>query len=165
MTDWLKQWTIEDILAAPEKEKPKAFAQYCQQTVGIAWPTVKDMTILRKRCADFLENVPGADWGTLCRVAQYCRARKRRVPRVYMVIDEFRHAWRDGYLPELDPSNRQDEAVEAEIIRILGFEKRDGWRRRLLGAQGLDARRLAVEEWHKDKAERRAARLMSPVPG
>lgn len=151
MTLWLKAWTPEDVAEA--KDQPRAFAEYCHQVIGVPFPGVKDMTILRRRCNEFFAANRGASWYTLCRVAQWCRSHKRRPPRAWMVVDEFRFAWRDGYLPEFDPTGT-DPGVEKEIARILKSETRDGWRQRLICAQGVEARGKAVREWHEERQSR-----------
>lgn len=145
MSTWLTVWTPKLVFEAADPAK--AFAEYAQQTVGIPFPTIKDMTILRSKAKKFFENCPDADWRTLCKVAQWAKARKRRPPRVFMLVDMFRDAWSAGYLPELDRAGRTDETVEAGIERALTMEQRPEWRARLLGARGINARREALHEW------------------
>ena len=153
MTRWLKVWTPEDVAEADDK--PLAFANYVQQTLGCPWPTKQDQIVLRKRLKECFEAIPEADYYTLCRTVQWARARKRRPPRVWMVVDYVRDAWSQGALPELDPANRTDKKLEEAIAAALKIEKRDGWRRRLLGAQGLDARQEAYRAWREDREARR----------
>lgn len=145
MTSWLTVWTPD--LVADADDPPKAYAEYVQQTVGIPYPTIKDMTILRRKAKDFFAKVPNTDWKTLCRIAQWARAKKRRPPRVFMLVDMFREAWSAGYLPELDRADRVDETVEDGIERALRTETRPEWRARLMGARGVTARREALAEW------------------
>lgn len=142
---WLHVWTPSDVQNAADPAK--AFADYCQQTMGVPWPTIGDLKILRKKANEFFEHYPQADWTTLCRVAQWCRSRKRRCSRVWLVVDEFRNAWAKGGLPELDPRDNADERVEEGIERALEAEERPEWRRRLIAARGVDARREAYQEW------------------
>jgi hypothetical protein len=94
---WLTTWTPEKVQAA--QDKPRAFAEYCQQTIGTPWPTLKDMTILRKKIKEFFEHYPRCDYRSLCRVANWCRARKRRPTRAWLVIESFRDAWRTATCP------------------------------------------------------------------
>lgn len=145
MSTWLTVWT--PALVEDAKDKPKAFAEYTQQVMGVPYPTIKDMTILRKKAKEFFKNCPNATWGTLCRVVQWAKARKRRPSRVWMLVDMFREAWSAGYLPELDRAARVDDNVEAGIERALEQEDRPEWRARLLGARGVTARREALTEW------------------
>lgn len=147
MSDWTTVWTPERVQEADDPNK--AFANYVQQTLGVPYPTIKDMTILRKKTKLFFQNVPDADWKTLCKVVQWAKARKRRPPRVFMVVEMFRDAWAAGYLPELDRHARVDETVEAGIERALAVETRPEWRARLLGASGVTARAAAFAEWQQ----------------
>lgn len=130
-----------------------AWAEYVQQTLGVPWPTVRDQAILRNRVQDFFDRYPRADWYTLCRLVQWCKNRKKRDARVWMVLDRFRAAWVAGALPELDPST-VDDNVEARIAAALERESNPTWRRRLLGAVGAQARRVAIDAW---EAEGRAS--------
>lgn len=142
---WLTQWTPEKVQAADDP--PKAFADYCQQTIGTPWPTLKDMIVLRRKIKDFFALYPQCNYVSLCRVAQWARSHKKRPTRAWLIMDMFREAWRDGYLPELDPAERRDENIEDNISTALDEETRPEWRSRLLGARGVEARREAYEEW------------------
>jgi hypothetical protein len=146
---WLTHWTPEKVQAA--KDRPRAFAEFCQQTIGTPWPTIKDMTILRRKIKEFFARYPQCDYHSLCRVAQWTRSRKRRPTRTWMVVEFFREAWRDGYLPELDPAEQTEASVEEGIAFALDEERRPEWRRRLLGARGVEARREAYQEWLNDR--------------
>lgn len=152
MGSWEKIWTPVDVATADDPYK--AFAEYCQQIIGVPWATQKDLIVLRKRGKEFFGHYPHADWYTLCRVASWCRSRRRRLPRVFMVIDEFRNAWKAGVLPELDPANRQETNVEEAIAAALEIETRQDWRRRLIGARGIEARREAYREWQTSLVSR-----------
>lgn len=145
MTTWLMAWTPDRVQGADDQAR--AFADFCQQTIGTPWPTVRDLTILRKKCKDFFSHYPETDWRTLCRVASWCRSKKKRVPRVWMVVELFREAWRGGALPELDPAQRAESDVEAGIAAALETEQRQDWRHILLVARGLEARREAYDSW------------------
>lgn len=149
---WLTSWTPEKIATA--EDPCAAYAEYLQQTMGIPYPTVKDMAILRKYCKEFFEHYPNADWYTMCRLAAHFRRRKRRFGRVYQVVTEFRDAYQDGALPELDPGfgARSDRDLEALIQDALKTEQRPEWRKRLILAGGVDARREAYEEWLQDSS-------------
>jgi len=147
---WMTVWTPERVAMAADgtKDGPRAFADYCQQTLGIPWPTVSDLATLRKEIDKFFDHYPQADYYTLCRLAVWCRGRKKRFERVWMVVMAFREAWVAGALPELDPS-RVDNEVEGLIKLALESEQRPSWRNRLLGAAGVDARRQALSEWQE----------------
>jgi hypothetical protein len=110
------------------------------------------MAILRKKCKEFFEHYPQADWRTLCKVVQWAKEHRKRFTRVWGVVGCFRNAWTAGCLPELDVPE-SDPHLEMEISRALEGEERDSWRRRLLGAQGYEARREALEEWKLQRSE------------
>lgn len=141
----LRTWTPDMVNA--DADSTRAFAEYCQQTIGIPWPTKKDMIILRKKCNDFFTLYPHCDWRTLCRVAVFLRDRKRRPARVWMVVDEHRKAWSHGAIPELNENAHTNEHVEANIAHALATETDESWRRRLMLAQGNIARREVYREW------------------
>lgn len=149
-TPILKTWTPDDVQHAPDPAH--AFAEYVQQTLGVPWPTVKDMAILRKKCREFFEHYPQVDWRTLCRVVVYMRNRKRRVPRMWMVVDEFRKAYTAGQLPELDPHRRDDEAITARINEALAVEDDEIWRRRLVLAEGAVHQQEVFQQWQSARA-------------
>jgi hypothetical protein len=140
---WLTYWTPEKVVNAPDPAM--AWAEYVQQTMGVPYPTIRDMTVLRRKITDFFDHHPQADFYTLCRVAGWCRSRNRRFQRIWMVVDAFRDAYVAGALPELQPV-QHDENLEAGITDALAQETDPAWRRRLLMCAG-DARRDALQEW------------------
>lgn len=142
---WRTNWTPDLVMAAPDPVK--AFAEYCQQICGVPWPTGQDMLTLRKKVNEFFDHYPRLDWYSLCRVAQWCRSTRRRLARVWQVVDAFRPAFVAGALPELN-TNR-DEDLDAAIGDALTQESDRTWRRRLLVAQGNDARRAILAEWRR----------------
>lgn len=148
MTTTLTFWTPDKVAAAPDPAK--AFCEYLQQTMGIPWPTVTDIAILRKECADIFKHYPQANWFTMCRVAMYFVNRKTRFDRVWRVPQEFRRAWADGAVPELDLNNTFDPSVEARVGFALERETDAVWRRRLLLSTGTQ-RQLAVQDWERER--------------
>lgn len=147
----LKTWTPDAVQEA--EDKPRAFAEYAQQTLGVPWPTAKDLVILRKKAKDFFEHYPDADWRTLCRVVSWAANRKRRYSRVWMLVEDFRKAWASGALPELDPNTRRSGTVEEEIFKALETETDETWRRRLLLAQGAMQQEEVLAAWRsRDQA-------------
>ncbi len=145
---WLTTWTPE--LVAGAEDKPAAFAAYCQQTMGVPWATYKDMAILRKRIKELFEYYPRADYFTLCRVAAWCKSKRRRLSRVYQVVDRFRDAYEAGALPELD-RDRLDDVIEQGIVEALEVEQRPEWRTRLIRSVGPEARKAALAEWQQSR--------------
>lgn len=149
---WHKLWTPEDVMA--NDDPAMAFACYCQQIMGTPWPTIKDQVVLRKAAAEFFEYYPHATWHTLCKVALWCKQKKKRCPRVHLVVNAFRDAWADGALPELD-ANRTDTSLEDKIKALLeSGELDEGWRARFARTTGTEARRAAYEDWVNSRCER-----------
>jgi hypothetical protein len=143
---WLTNWTPEKVATAPDPVV--AFAEYAQQRLGVPWPTQKDLNILRAKIGEFFRHYNKVTYYTLCRVVDWCRARRRRFGRVWMVIGEFRNAFAAGALPELEP-DATDERVEARITVALTSETQPAWRARLIGAEGRTARTRAVQDWER----------------
>lgn len=143
----IQRWTPQLVAEAPDPNL--AFANFTQQVLGVPWPTIKDQTILRSRTAEFFEHYPNATWFTLCRVVTWLKAKRKRVPRVWMVVDKFRDCWVDGMLPELDPAEG-DVELEVLIESALTEETDESWRRRLIMTEG-PARRAAYDEWVASK--------------
>lgn len=146
-TPVLRTWTPDLVNAA--EDPTRAFAEYVQQTLGVPWPTQRDMVILRKKVNDFFELYPQADYRTLCRVVVFMRSRKRRVSRMWMVVEEFRKAWAAGQLPELDPGYVRDDGIKTLIEEALTVETDPVWRRRLLLAQGPASQREVYVSWQQ----------------
>lgn len=140
---WTQRWTPE--LVAECKDPEWAYAAYCCQLMGIPKPTVKDMATMRSKIRALRDEYPNCSWFTLCRLAQWVKRKKRRVSRVFMVVDKFRDAWADGALPELD--RQVDEDVARLILEGLETEERPKWRARLLLASGSEDPRALYEEW------------------
>ncbi len=149
MSILLKIWTPDEVQLA--KDPAKAFCSYVQQSVGVPHPTIKDVVLVRKKAKEFFANYPNTDWRTLCRIAAWCKARKIRLSRPWKIIDRFREAYVGGFLPELDNANRVDEDIETQIQTALQVESNEAWRRRLIMAQGVELRRMAISEWKKEQ--------------
>ncbi len=143
--------TPDDVQNADDPAKE--FAEYCRQTLGTPWPTLKDMIILRKKTKEFFEHYPHATWHTLCRVVVFSRSRKRRHAHVWAVMEDFRRAYVAGVLPELDPVNRVDEKFAGLVERALESEDDPSWRRRLLLAQGSQQEEV-YSVWRKERWEK-----------
>lgn len=142
--------TPDDVQNAPEKERPKLFADYVQQTLGTPWPTMKDMIVLRKKINEIFEHHPNANYHTLCRIVIFSRSRKRRFERVWGVLGDFRWAFKAGVLTELDPTYQTDGHYAPLVQRALEDEKDPVWRKRLLMA-GAQQQESVYLEWRKHK--------------
>lgn len=153
MSVLLKTWTPQDVQQAAEEKggnPADVFCKYVQQAVGVPFPTGKDIVIVRRRAKEFFAAYPHTNWYTLCRVANWCKARKRRPTRPWMVIDHFRDAWSAGFIPELNDTTRVNESVEERIAKVLQVERRESWRRRFVMAQG-EARERVLSEWESEQ--------------
>jgi len=146
----LKTWTPDAVQA--DDDQPKAFAEYAQQTLGVPWPTLKDLILLRKKANEFFEHYPHTDWRTLCRVVDWAANRKKRYSRVWMLVDDFRKAWAAGALPELDPNRQTNATVEEQIFEALETETDESWRRRLLLAQGARQQEEVLALWRQERS-------------
>lgn len=127
------------------------FAAYAQQTCGIPMPTGKGWVLLRTKVKEFFNQHPDADYMTLVRLTDWCRTRKRRLAHTHSILAMVRYAWRDGVLPEFDPRDRADAAVEQGIAAALDIEDDPEWRRVLIGSRGLVARRGVLEQWRRKR--------------
>lgn len=145
---WLTQWTPDKVATA--QDPVLAFAEYAQQTLGVPWPTIADLKILRLKINEFFEHYPRLNYFTLCRVVTWAKARHRRFKRVWCVVEAFRDAYLDGALPELDP-NHSEASVEERITAALQVETSQAWRRILIGAQGTTTRREMLAKWETER--------------
>jgi hypothetical protein len=115
--------------------------------LGTPYPTGKQMAILKRQLKDLFANNKNASYATLVRTVEWCKARKKRPPHSYTLIAWIRYAWADGYLPELDAKAPVDEPLESLITEALEIEADQQWRYKLIGAQGIEARRKIFESW------------------
>lgn len=78
-------------------------------------------------------------------------AHKKRFAETHSIVRFIRYAWRDGYLPELDPKEPVDERLEHQIESILKTETDSDWRYRLMTSQGVEARRRVYTAWRIER--------------
>jgi hypothetical protein len=140
---WTTDWTPAKVAAAPDPIV--GLAGYAQQTCGIPFPTLSDLSGMRKIANEIYRHYPTADIGTLCRIVQWARNRRRRCRSGSQLLNLWRDAMADGALNELDASN--DAALTDTIYRILETEQDQRWRSRLLCCADNDARRIAINDW------------------
>lgn len=126
--------------------------QFIKQQVGIGYITAKDGAIFRKKVNEMFEHYPGSSWQTLVRTAEWAKSRRKRYSRLYELVEAVRYAYQDGFLPELDPRNA--ETVDAEIREALLRERDPQWRRRLLVAQGMQAKLSVLQQWQEVRSVR-----------
>lgn len=129
----------------------KTFAAYCQQRMGIPIPSGKNCAVLNKHAKALFDQYPNASWQTLVRTLDWCIGHNRRYAEAYGIVTAVRYAWRDGYLPELDPQKPVDEKLEHQIESALKVEDNEDWRYRLLTSSGIDARRRVFEAWRTER--------------
>lgn len=141
-------WTPEMVLAAPDPVI--GLANYIEQLLGVGFPTLKDITILRKRIDEIFAHYPKATYMTMCRVVQYNKKRKRKFTRVYCAVDSFRNAMADGWLPECVWHG--DEDLKVRIVDILKVERDPDWRARFICAPDDDSRRFVLNEYEERDA-------------
>jgi hypothetical protein len=127
----------------------ETFAAYAQQTIGTKYPNIKEMATLKRRAKQFFTEMPLADWSTLVQTVGYLRSKRRRVDMAWAVLNFVPSAFRDGFLPELEPRNheRRDPSVEAEIASILAQERDPWWVGAMTLATEPEARRDLVRMW------------------
>ena len=126
-----------------------SFACYAQQTIGTKYPNVREMGILRGRAKQFFSETPLAEWATVVQTVGYMRARRKRVDMAWAVFNFVPFAFKDGYLPELEPRNHdlRDPDVEAQITSILAQESDPWWVGAMTLATDPAARRDLVRMW------------------
>ena len=129
----------------------RSFALFAQQQVGTPQPSNSGQWLaLEKQVRLFLEQYPGADWNTLVKTVGYIKNRRLRPATTHAILTQVRWAWKHGYLPELDPDDRQiDVDLEARIDAALRQEDDPVWRHKLLGSEG-SARRYVYNVWAKE---------------
>jgi hypothetical protein len=140
------------LVGVQDVNDPVTFAQYVQQRLGTPYPNYKQLPVLRKTIKTFFEAYPNADYGTLVRLTNWARDKKKRPAHSYQLIGMVRYAWSDGALPELDPKDRVDPETEAAIEAALKIEKDEAWRKRLMMATGIQGRQEVYAAW-KNHAE------------
>lgn len=129
----------------------KSFATYCQQRMGVPYPTVKNMATLKRRSKEVFATYPDATWQTFVRTLDWCMSHHRRFAETYSIVAFVKYAWRDGYLPELDPKVPVDEYLEHQIESILKQETDADWRYRLMASTGVEARRRVYNAWRIER--------------
>lgn len=139
------------VLTPKDVTDVKSFARFCQQTMGMPLPRLKDYPILAKQVKMVFDQHPNADWQTICKLTEWARNRKKRFAYPQQLVSQYRLAWADGYLPELDPTHADPE-TEAGIAQALETEKDPEWRRRMIRAQGVNGRRKVYEAWRAEQS-------------
>lgn len=132
-----------DILPLNKVCDAQSFAEFARQNLGVPFLR-KDIAVMNLKAQEFFELNPNANWKTLARTAQWCKSKKFRPRHLSAIIGCARHAWADGYLPELDITG--DEKLEADIVDALQVETDPYWRQVLIASQG-PARLAVYRDW------------------
>jgi hypothetical protein len=141
-------------LEASEVSTAETFGRFCQQRMGLPYPTTKNLVILKRQAKAFFKENPNTDWQTLVRTFDWCVNHNRRYAEAYGVFNAVKYAWRDGYLPELNPTPPSDSKLEHRIESALKVEDDEQWRYRLLASVGIDARRRVYDAWRQERGVR-----------
>lgn len=141
MTDFFGYMNSAEVVNA------KTFAGYVQQQLGTPYPAGYRIAALNKNINEFFTQYPAADYNTLVRTVEFCKARKKRPANATGVLAQIRFAFAAGYLPELVPKERQDDVLEEKIAAALAVERDVRWRDRLIASTGVDARQRVYVAW------------------
>jgi hypothetical protein len=143
--------SFEHVYTTTEVVDPVSFARYAQQSIGTKYPTGNEWSRLKGACGTFFEHNPRATWLTLVHTVGYARAKRIRVATPWGLLRMVPQAFKDGFLPELDPRNFKlsDSNVEGKIAWILEHETDEWWVRALTFATGVEPRRNLVQRWDK----------------
>jgi hypothetical protein len=144
MSDWLH------IVGRDEVVDPVSFGKYCAQHLGAPYPSVKDMTILRKGVKEFFEQYPKANYSTLLKLVDLAVTQKKRFSHVYKIIDWHRYPYEKGLLPELD-GRGVNVALEDSIYDILDKDSDYRWHARFNAERSPEGRAALYQQYMKEK--------------
>lgn len=135
-----------DYVSIIDVKDPVLLARYIEQRVGTPWATAKDVAILRKKCKEFFEHYPHLTYGALCHAADWAHKKKKRLSHVWKVVDMFRYAYEDGFVPEADRTEIESPIAMA-IDEALAVETDDIWRTRLIATDDAKVRKEVLDRW------------------
>ena len=156
MADFLGRMSAKDV------KDSKTFVQYARQQIGIPPLPVAKYPALNKSIKAFFVAYPRANYATLAGLVEFVKTRNMRPKDMFEVLGSYKAAWRAGYLPELDPQQNRDEALQDRLQQAIDIEDHPRWIERLKGAmwQGSDEQAKAVLiQWTE---ERKAAGMKVP---
>lgn len=125
----------------------KTFARYVQQRLGTPYPTVKNLVILNKAIKDFFESYPHVGYDSLCNMVDWAKAKNKKFAETYSLVSVYRYAWKDGFLPELDPVNVESENFQVKEDELLNNETDPYWRNKIISAQTIEAKEQIYNLW------------------
>lgn len=141
-----RNWTAEMVVDVP------SFANFVHQEIGTPYPTGAQMSQLKGKVREYFDKNPKATWATMTKITLWAKAKGRHPTHAWIVLNDARYAWRDGWLPELMPSERVDDWVEEGLEVALGEENDAAWRGLLLGSVGRSAREEALVKWRAQRS-------------
>lgn len=135
----------------PTREDVKNAATYidwAKATIGVPAPSVDERKILGKKARELFEQNPGTNWQTIVDVTLWCKQRKRRYPRVWQYVEQYRYAYAAG---AIDIAVQLNDDLELAIEEALDEETDPMWRSRIRRAAGDEARERVLEEWRQSR--------------
>jgi hypothetical protein len=148
MPSYLHYWRPDEVVDAA------SFTAFCQQQIGTPPARGNEFKRLLGQLKTFWADNPQADWQTLVRTVVWAKAKRKRLMTCCTILKLVRAAYADGFLPELDPRQQEDEDLEKRISAALAFETDPYWRRRLNLAVGVEARRYVYQVWRQHNRSR-----------
>lgn len=124
----------------------KTLAAFAQQRMGVPLPRLKDYPAVRKQIKAIFDQNPKADWQTMVKVVMWGASKRRRYAHLRQLVANYRQAWADGCLPELEPSYI-DPSLSDEIDKALAVEKDSEWRTKLIRAKGHSNKEAVLRAW------------------
>lgn len=138
-------------LDATDVVDARSFASFCQQELGMPFPTGKKIAATQKNLNAFFRDNPRVDWRVLCKTVEWVKNRRRRIAEPWAITSFVAYAWEAGYLPELDACGDVDEQIESDIEWALCVETDPDWRRVLMCAAGSN-RKEVFATWKQRRA-------------
>lgn len=140
------------IMKKEEVKDAKTLAQYIQQRLGTPYPTTQGMIVLKQNIKHIFKLYPDANYQTLIKVVDWAKTKGQKYAHCHSLVAAYRYAWRDGYLPELDPNPTKE--IDRLIEDALQSETDSDWCRRLIMASGIEAKTNTYKAWKEVKNAR-----------
>jgi hypothetical protein len=134
----------DSVLGVDEVVDISTFEVYARQNCDLAPSSREVVTSAGRRVAEMFDIHPHLDWRGMCNVVSWARDREKRFPHLLALVDSYRFAYADGYLPQLRDDSVDELSVHIE--RALEIETDLEWRRRLANAFG-GGRRRVFDAW------------------
>lgn len=138
---WADRISVEEVVDL------ESFCSYARQVAGVPYPTKANLGAARKEMKQLFEMYPKLTWKAMCQVVLWAKIKKKRYAHIVQLIRSYRWAYQDGFLPELDAVNEDDE-LTINIESALERETDPEWRRRLSVSRG-PGRKVVYAAWLK----------------